>query len=173
MKKNRKILGGFVACLHCCLMALPLFTLLFNAGRNCLQANLSYESTYTYDNDGNFQTSSKEFDLAKSFTYAMEETLLEFNYIDESFTYDDTWSVNIANSNDFPFLMNNDFFGLFVEDSTQKLNDSSYTYLFINFYLNWIINMSVIVFVPELIVVFLDMCRKLVYSFSHKINGGF
>ena len=85
MKKNRKILGGFVACLHCALMSLPLFVLLFNGGRNCLQANLSYETTFTYDNDGNYQESSKEYVLAKSFTYAMGQTLEEFNYIDNSF----------------------------------------------------------------------------------------
>lgn len=172
MKKNHKILGGFIACLHCCLMALPLLTLLYNVGRHCLQANLSYEVTYTYDSEGNYSESSREYTLAEKVELSFKDTLADFNYIDTSYDYSQhTWSDNFAQTS-YPFLMNNDFMGLF-SISSNTMGDSAYTYVFINMYLNWIINMSVIVFVPELICVFIDICRKLIYSFSHKIEGGF
>ena len=106
MKKNHKILGGFVACLHCCLMALPLLVLVFNVGRHCLQANLSYEVTYVYDNDGNYQESSREYTLAEKVSQSFKDTCVDFNLMDSSDDFSSqSWSEVFSSSYPFPFLM--------------------------------------------------------------------
>lgn len=170
--KKHKILGGFVACLHCCLMAIPLLVGVYNVGRHCLQANLSFETTITYDNEGNYTETKREYSLAEKVELSFKETLIDFNYINDSYDYSsNNWNDNF-NHTHYPFLMNNDYLGLFSIDNN-SMESSAYMYLFVNMYLNWLINMSVLVFTPEILIIFIDICRKLVYSFSHKIEGGF
>ena len=158
MKKNRKIMGGFVACLHCALMSLPLLVGLYNVGRHCLQKNLSYTSQVTYDNEGNFIETSREYTLAEKVSIGFKDTLVDFNYVDSNHDYStQTWSNAITDSLGMPFLMNNDYLGVFGIQNSGTLGDSSYIYLYINFYLNWLINMSVLVFVPEILIIFIDI----------------
>ena len=173
MKKNHKILGGFIACLHCCLMALPLLVGVFNVCSVAIHHMTSYETTYTYDQDGNYQESSKEYGLDDYIHLGLQETNKDFNVYTGSLQDNTSWESYVSNNmNDYPFLLSVDFLGIF-SNQTNLTEDSLEVYAYINFYLNWLINMSVIVFVPELILIFLDICRRLVYSFSHKIDGGF
>lgn len=175
MRKNKKIMGGFIAILHCCLMALPLLVLVFNTLKIGVTQSLSYETTYVYDNEGNYQESSREYSFNDYVIMGFRDTLIDFHYIDEEIinTYEQNdWDNATSELWSFPFVMDIDFLSLFSV-SSNEFGESIYIYFYINFYLNWLINMSVIVFVPELILVFIDICRKLVYSFSHKIDGGF
>lgn len=173
MKKNKKIMGGFIAILHCCLMALPLLVLVFNTLKIGVTQSLSYETTYVYDNEGNYQESSREYSFNDYVIMGFHETNKDFNvYYDE--LESTNWAIYFIDyHNPFTFLMDIDFLGVFNIDGWTMNVSQLEIYAFINFYLNWLINMSVIVFVPELILVFIDICRKLVYSFSHKIDGGF
>ena len=172
MKKNHKIMGGFIAILHCCLMATPLLVLLFNTCKEAIHQATSYETTYVYDTNGNYQESSRDYGLTDYITIGMRDTNEDFDVYNGCLT-DSTWSDYISNNkNPYPFLLDVNFLGVFENGETIS-KDTLEIYAYINFYLNWLINMSVIVFIPEIILVFIDICRKLIYSFSHKIEGGF
>lgn len=172
MKKNKKIMGGFIAILHCLLMSIPALVLCFNTIKFAIHDVTSYDSTYVYDNNGNYLESSRDYELSDYITIGLHDTNSDFDVFNGTLV-DSTWSDYVTNNkNPFPFLLDVDFLGIFDNGDTIS-KDTLEIYAFLNFYLNWLINMSVIVFVPELIIVFIDMCRKLVYSFSHKIDGGF
>ena len=172
MKKNKKIMGGFIALLHCCLMAIPALVLCFNTLKFAIHDVTSYESTYVYDSNGNYQEESRQYELSDYITQGLQDTNADFDVYTGTLT-DMTWAIFSSDyKNAFPFLLNVDFLSVFDNSETIS-KDTLELYAYINFYLNWLINMSVIVFVPELILIFIDICRKLVYSFSHKIDGGF
>ena len=170
MKRKNKFIGGFIAILHCILMSVPLLVTFHNIVQNAITRQKSYTAQYVYDNNGNYQESLLTYDEADYFYLGVQQTLIEMGCLDSEVSSSSTWSDFTLN--DFPFLMSNDYIGIF--DNGETLSSSTLVYYaYVNFYLNWLINMSILVFVPELILVFITMCRKLVYSFSSKIDGGF
>lgn len=64
-------------------------------------------------------------------------------------------------------IVNIDFLDVFNIDTTLDYM------VFTNWYLNYLINMELVVFLPEILLMFFKMARNLVTCWSNKISGGY
>lgn len=131
-----------------------------------------YEISYVPVEDNSI-TTEVTYSFEDNSYLGLRDTLYYFNVLDSNLTFDNvSWNDCYSDLNSFSLLMDVDYLSVFDLGSENSSSLNS-VLAFVNFYFNWIINMSIVVFVPEMLIVFIDICRKLIYSFSHKIEGGY
>lgn len=136
MKKKFK--HGFLGCIHCFILALPILFVLYYVLVNF--------------NDGfTAITGSESLNFDSSNLQTLEEI---HQYVMNNYTF----TFNVVNF---------DFMSIFGVD------DTNYYIQFVNWYLNYLINMELVLFLPEILLIVLTMAKRLVLSWSNKIGESY
>ena len=116
-----------------------------------------------------FSSSSINFNLYMKVYNAVSDAVDVPSNAEKFLDYDAIVQSTIDDSHmdDLNVVVDIDFVGLFgaVYDSA--------IWVFLNSYINYIINMALIIFMPEIILLFIQWCRDLIYTFTDKQEGGF
>lgn len=74
----------------------------------------------------------------------------------------------INNGTDTNMILNLDFGEIFFNQDLINHNDSIAVYLFINYMINYIFNITLLLFIPEILMCFINICRNLIYKFVER-----
>lgn len=180
MAKTKRYINHFFAFAHITALAVPVIIL----GYNIVKDNLSnlFASQSVQHHGGTSDVFANDLDYAveilqtKSMNDYIYDTLDNLNYL----TYDataidkDAW---VTTYNDVPFatitsehtnthlILNYDYYSLFDRTLIQHDGNSA-IWFFFNYYVNYIISITIMIFIPELILYFFTWAKSLIYKFT-------
>lgn len=78
----------------------------------------------------------------------------------------ENYSTIVTEGTDTHLVLNLDFISLFQTSDIVNYNNNVAIYLFINFYFNYLLNVLLLLFLPEFILLFIDFVKQLLYKFT-------
>ena len=180
-KKTRRYINHFFAFTHIVALSVPVVVLIYYVVRDNL-TNL-FASQSVQHHGGTSDVFSNDLDYAvdtlttKSLDDYIYDTLDNFSYLtyDNIVTNKDEWVSAYegdyfyeitAEHTSTHLLLNYDYFSLFNHDLTQQ-NGNIAVWLFMNYYINYLISISILIFLPEVIIYFFDWAKSSIYTFTN------
>lgn len=179
--KRTKLFKHFMTLLYIGAISLPICFLVVNVCRDVfpkLFASFSVQhhggTSDTFSNDLDYATQKLQFN---DFNDTLFTTMDNFNYFvyDSEVTNVSEW-ISENNGSSYTDVIQNTSSHFIINFSVVRLFDNGIVMdgnkiaplLFVDFMCNFIINMSLIVFLPEVLLCFVNMVRDLIYTFTSK-----
>lgn len=182
MKGKTKLFRHFITLLNIVAIALPLVTFGYYVANDALSKH--YASQSVQHHGGTSDVFSDDLDYAidnltlRSIDDNFIFTLQDYEYynfdsskgitdIESWYAYYDgkSYATIISdNAVSNKFFLNLDFISMF-DNGIVNNGKNVTTYLFVNFYINFIITMTLLCFMPSVILAFFEICKGFVYKF--------
>ena len=165
---------------------MPLLVFAYYVCANALNLHMTADSMQYHGYQGS-STFEDDFDYAKENLVPTDVnmnlfyTLDNFGYLNYDntitdlstwlTTYDgETYSDIVSTGVSTKMLLDIDFTSIFFNNNLINYNGSVAPYLMLNYMCNYFINVSLIIFIPEILVLFIYLLRNLSYKFIEKFD---
>ena len=186
MKKQTKLFKHFITILNIIALSMPILVFVYYVVANGLNLHMTADAMQYHGYEGQ-STFESDFDYAKenlvptNVNMNLLYTLDNFGYLNyDAYNTDlTTWLSNyegasyqsiVQNGVSTKMLLDVDFTSLFFENGLVNYSGSVAPYLMLNYMCNYFINISLIIFIPELLVLFIYILRNLAYKFVDKMD---
>lgn len=178
MKTNKtRLFRHFITALHIIALSVPFVSF----GYKVIADNLTnlFTSNSLQHHGGASDSYADDLELGKEkfvvheLNYYLVDTLYDFNFIDSSA---DDFATNYESYvlsdivTDSHLMTNFDYVSLF----TNNLENHGYSiapFLFINYYINYVLTISLLLFLPEVILWFIYFVKNLIYKTLDRVGG--